>query len=118
MVFELVEAFAGNKNAARVLLYIQNYGEGYATLIARTFDTSLNPVVQQLTRLEQRQILVQHTYGRTRVYAFNPRFPLLRELQTLLERALALATEQEKQDYFMQRRRPRLRSKRYKLIED
>ena len=118
MAIELIEALAGNKTAARVLMYLQNYGEGYASAIARTFGTAVNPVVQQLDRLEQRGVLVQRPYGRTRVYTWNPRYPLRRELQALLERALELATEREQEEYFMERRCPRLKGKRYELVEN
>lgn len=117
MVIDLVEALAGNKTAASVLLYMQSYGEGYASAIARTYGTAINPVLQQLERLEQRGVLVQRLYGRTRVYTWNFRYPLRRELQVLLERALELASEREKEAYFMERRRPRLRGKDYELDE-
>ena len=45
MVIELVEALAGNKTDARVLLYMQSYGEGYESAIARTYGAAVNPVL-------------------------------------------------------------------------
>ena len=117
MSIELVEALVGNKTAARVLMYVQNYGEGYASAMARTFSSAVNPFVQQLDRLERGGILVQRPYGRTRVYTWNPCYPFKRELQALLERALDMATDQEADAYFMERRRPRLKGKPYAIIE-
>ena len=90
MSIELLEPLVGNGTGARVLLYIQNYGDGYAAGIARTFGLSKSQVMKQLDRFERGGILVQRPYGRTRVYQFNPRYALRKELQALLERALAL----------------------------
>jgi len=34
----MLEGIFGNASAEKVLLYIEQYGEGYATAIARNFD--------------------------------------------------------------------------------
>ncbi len=40
----MLESLFGNPTVERVLLYLQNYDEGYATEIAATFSTSLSVV--------------------------------------------------------------------------
>lgn len=44
----------GNETAGRVLLYVQNYGEGHARTIAQTYALSRRVVQKLLLRLEAR----------------------------------------------------------------
>lgn len=97
----------GNLTAERVLLYLQNYGEGHARAIASTFDLTLSAVQRQLTNLEQNGVLVSQMKGRTRVFSWNPRNPLQAELASLLEKALSLTPKVDRQRWFLQRTRPR-----------
>ncbi len=96
-----------NTTMEQVLLYVQNYGEGHARGIAATFALGLSGVQRQLIRLETDGVLVSQMKGRTRLYSWNPRYPLLRELAALLEAALALVTDDERQRWFLARTRPR-----------
>ena len=96
----------GNENASRVLLYIANYGDGYAAGIARTFGVPLYAVQRQLLRLEQGGIVASTMVGRTRLYRINPRYPLRKELTALLDRALRYLPEEETKRHYRQRRRP------------
>ncbi len=112
----LIEPLVGSAAAERVLLYLANYGDGYAAGIARTFGLSASQVQKQLDKLEQGGILVQQPKGRTRVYTWNPRWPLREPLLELLEAALAMTPEDAQKQYFRDRRRPRLKGKRYELV--
>ncbi len=107
----MLETLFGNKTAERVLLYMANYKSGYATKISQTFGISLNMVQKQLDKLEQGSILVSRLEGKTRIYQFNPRFFLYKDLSSLLSKALAFTSDAEKQNYYMQRTRPRRRGK-------
>jgi predicted ArsR family transcriptional regulator len=97
----------GNDTAEKVLLYLQNYGEGYARGIAATYGLALNGVQRQLLNLEQAGVLVSQTKGRTRVFQWNPRYPFRRELSALLEKALSLVPEAQARAWFLARQRPR-----------
>ena len=103
----MLEPIFASKAAERVLLYLQNYGEGNATGIARTFACPLSVVQKQLIKFEQAGVLVSRLVGRTRLYSWNPRFALKAELQALLGGALALMPRDETRKYFRERRRPR-----------
>jgi len=116
MAIELIEPLVGNSTGAKVLLYLANYGDGYASGIARTFALSVSQVLKQLERFEQGGILVQRPLGRTRLYTWNPRWPLRQELQAMLQKALTRSSEYETQAFFRERRRPRLKGKPYELI--
>lgn len=104
----MLEGIFGNASAEKVLLYIEQYGEGYATEIARTFDgLSLHMAQRQLDRFERAGALVSTLKGRTRLYSWNPRYPFLKELRALLARGLDVLPPAERKRYFSDRRRPR-----------
>lgn len=97
----------GNPTAERALLYLQNYGEGHARAIASTFDLTLSAVQRQLIKFEQNGVLVSQMKGRTRLFTWNPRYPLRAELTALLERALSLLPKSAHRRWFLKRSRPR-----------
>jgi DNA-binding transcriptional ArsR family regulator len=104
----MLEGILGNATAEKVLLYLEQYGEGYATEIAETFeDVSLSMVQRQLERMERAGLLVSLLKGRTRLFAWNPRYAFLDEVRALLRKALSWLPDRERQRYFSQRRRPR-----------
>ena len=47
----------GSRSAERVLLFLIARGEGYATEIARVFETDLSPIQNPLERLQQGGLL-------------------------------------------------------------
>jgi len=50
---------------------------------------------------------VSRSVGRTRQFEINPRYPFLRELKSLLDRALTFYSAEERERLVMNRRRPR-----------
>lgn len=107
----MLEGILGGRNAARVLLYLQNYGDGYATEIARTYGVALRPIQQQLDRFERADVLVSRLRGRTRVYEWNPRGPLIPRVRSLVATALEFVSPSDRERYYRARRRPRARGK-------
>ena len=107
----MIEVLLGSKNAERVLIYIFAREEGYPREVARYFNTDLKSIQKQLDKLEAGGVLVSREVGRTRPYVFNPRYPFLSELKTLLEKTLSFYPESEQQELVMNRRRPRARGK-------
>jgi len=109
-----LETILGSRTAAYVLLFIEAYGSGYASQVAKTFNMPLNGVQQQLRKFETDGVLISYTVGRTRVFEFNPRGNTIRNLRQFLAAELAflasdssdLPTEVYRQ-YFSQRKRPR-----------
>ncbi|MBO6598011.1 MAG: helix-turn-helix transcriptional regulator, partial [Pseudomonadales bacterium] len=102
-----LEAIFGNRTAASVLLYIENYESGYAKRIADTFEMPVSVVQDQLRKLESAGVLISRTMGRTRVFEFNPRNPSVRNLRIFLKGELSGLPESETKRYFRQRQRPR-----------
>jgi hypothetical protein len=104
----VLEGIFGNASAEKVLLYLEQYDEGYATAIARTFDgLSLHMAQRQLERFERAGALSSTLKGRTRIYTWNPRYPFLKELRALLARGLYALPPAERKRFFSERRRPR-----------
>ncbi len=103
----MLETLFGGATAEKVLLYLASYGEGYAKEIADRFSIPFSMVQKQLMKFETSGLLASQLKGRTRVYAWNPRFPLKGEALALFQRALEFVPEEEQQRYFRGRRRPR-----------
>lgn len=103
----MLDAVFGSKAAKNVLLFMQNYGEGYGLDIARTFDLYPTSVNNQLKKLEGAGVLINRPIGRTNLYTWNLRNPLVKPLRALLQETLESLPEQELQAYYRQRRRPR-----------
>lgn len=107
----MIEVLLGSKNAERVLIYIFAREEGYPREIARFFNTDLKSIQNQMDKLETGGVLVSRAVGRTRPYVFNPRYPFLPELKSLLEKALSFYPANEQERLTMNRRRPRAKGK-------
>jgi predicted transcriptional regulator len=107
----MLETVLGSLTCERVLIFITAREEGYAREIATFYTTSLAPVQKQLDKLEAGGVLVSRTVGRTRLYTFNPRYPLLFELKAFLVKALSFYDQEFQARLLFDRRRPRRRAK-------
>jgi DNA-binding MarR family transcriptional regulator len=109
----MFEAVFGSVAAERTLLYLQNYGEGYARAIAETFGMSPTQASKQLEKLENGGVLISRSIGRARVYYWNERNPLVADLRRLLQSLLESLPPDEIETHYRQRRRPRRKGKPY-----
>jgi hypothetical protein len=107
----LLEPIFGSSNRERVLIFLQAREEGYAREIARFFETDLSPIQYQLEKLEAGGVIVSKQAGRTILYRFNPRYALLDELKSLLNKAISFYPDDLQEKLLMNRRRPRRRGK-------
>jgi DNA-binding transcriptional ArsR family regulator len=104
----MLKGIFGNKTAERVLLYLEQYGDGYGRAIAATFeDVSVSMALAQLKRFEAAGILVSRRQGRTLVFSWNPRSIFVEDVRALLRKALDALPEEERKRYFRERQRPR-----------
>jgi len=107
-----LETLFGGKAAAKVLLFLENYGDGYASLIAKTYEMPLSEVQKQLNKLEEVSILVSRMVGTSRIYTWNPRDPALEGLRQFLRNTLEYGIPDDTlRKYYRQRRRPRRKGK-------
>lgn len=107
----MIESIVGSINCERVLTFLNAREEGYAREIASFYESSLAPIQKQLDKLEAGGVLVSRTAGRTRLYTYNPRYPLLAELSAMLEKTISFYDEGLRERLLLNRRRPRRRGK-------
>ena len=107
----MIEPILGSASSERVLMFLFARDQGYAREIARFFNSDLAPIQKQLEKLENGGVLVSKLAGRTRVFSFNPRYPMLDEVRKLLEKTLQFYPDDTHEALTMERRRPRRRGK-------
>lgn len=101
----------GSKAAYHVLMYLENYENGYASRIANTFDMSLNEVQKQLAKFEDAGLLVSRKEGTARVFYFK-KSPVTDELRKFLQAMLKVLPVSTLNKFYRERRRPRRGGKR------
>lgn len=97
----MLEALCGNKSVQKILLFLFVNGKCYGAQLQRSLKTALTPIQKALLRLEKGGIVLSYFEGKTRVYTFNPAYPLLNELEALLKKAYSMLHPQEKRDYYV-----------------
>ncbi|MFO7811471.1 MAG: ArsR family transcriptional regulator [Pelovirga sp.] len=107
----MLEALFGTLNKERVLLYLFARDEGYPREVAKFYGADLRSIQNQFENLEVGRVLYSRMIGNTRLYAFNPRYPFLEELKTLLDKALSFYPDSEREQLVMVRKRPRRKGK-------
>lgn len=107
----MLETILGSSSSEKVLMFLFARDQGYAREIARFFDTDVAPIQKQLEKLENGGVLVSRLVGRTRLFSFNPRYPMVEELRSLLEKTLQFYPDDVRENLTMVRRRPRRRGK-------
>jgi predicted transcriptional regulator len=100
----------GSKAAYQVLMYMENYNQGYASQISKTFGMSLSQTQKQLQKFEQLGLLVSRKEGSARVYYFK-RSPIVDALRKFLSSMFDSLPESTISEYYRQRRRPRRQGK-------
>ena len=85
----MLRSFLGSNSRERILTFLASNREGYASEIAHTSGLDLFAIQKQLQQFETDELLQSHPVGRMRVYSFNSKYPLLKELKSLIEKALA-----------------------------
>lgn len=80
----MLEGLFGNKSAEKVMLSIFNFGELHASAIAKLHSTALDPIKKQLERFEEAEFLTSRIVGRSKLYRFNEKNPLVKPLKQLL----------------------------------
>jgi hypothetical protein len=107
----MIETILGSSSSEKVLMFLFARDQGYAREIARFFETDVAPIQKQLEKLEHGGVLVSKLVGRTRLFSFNPRYPMVAELRGLLEKTLQFYPADVRESLTMVRRRPRRRGK-------
>lgn len=107
----MLEPLLASVNCERVLIFLAAREEGYLREIADFYQTAPAPILKQLEKLEAGGVLFSRLLGRTRLYGFNPRYPFLKELKALLDKALTFYPDDIRARLLESRRRPRRKGK-------
>ncbi len=107
----VMETLFGGSTAAKVLMYLQNYEEGYAGGISKTFDIPLSMVQRQLKKFEGGDVLTSRLVGNARIFTWNARNPTVTPLRALLGDSFKYVPEDEINRFYRERRRPRRTNK-------
>jgi hypothetical protein len=95
----MFESLFGNPTVEKILFFLLINGDGYPTQIAERFQISLNGIQQQFQRLDDGGVVVSERVGKTRVYRFNPRYPLMSALREFLRHAAKHIEQEELKNY-------------------
>ena len=85
----MLRSLLGSDSRERILTFLVGNQEGYASEIAHASGLDLFAIQKQLQQFETDGLLQSQPVGRMRVYSFNLKYPLLKELKSLVEKALA-----------------------------
>jgi len=97
----MLEVLCGNKTVQKILIFLFVNHKCYGTQLHHALNTPLTPVQKSLARLEKGGLLSSYYEGKTRLYHFNPAYPLMEELEMLLKKAYTLLPPQEKKNYYV-----------------
>lgn len=95
----MLKALCGSATTEEILFFLFLNGKCYGTQLKKCLQIALTPIQKSLARLEKEGIVTSYYEGRTRVYTFNPAYPLLSELEALIKKAYLLLPPQIKKDY-------------------
>ena len=102
----MLEGLCGNQNIQKILLFLFVNGKCYGTQLHRSLNTPLTPLQKALNRLEKGGLISSYYEGKTRLYQFNPGYPLLNELELLLKKAYTLLPADNKKAYYVIKENP------------
>lgn len=105
----MLEYLFTNKNVEKILMYLNLHGKANATELSRAFESALDPIQKTLKKLEEGGLLASFLEGKTRVFQWNPRYPFLKEIQNLAEKAYTFLPLNIQERYFQQKKRKRPR---------
>jgi hypothetical protein len=92
----MLEAFCGNKNIQKVLLFLFVNNKGYGTQLQRLLNTPLTSLQNALNRLEKGRVITSYNEGKTKLYQLNANHPLSFEIEQLLKKTYTLLPPHEK----------------------
>lgn len=95
----MFEVICGSKTIQKILIFLFVNGKCYGTQLHHLLKSPLTPIQKGLLRLEKGGVILSNYEGKTRIYQFNPAYPLLNELEQLLKKAYTLLSPHEKKLY-------------------
>lgn len=109
----MLENLFGNAVIEKVLFYLLKNERTYPSEFSRILNIPLFSCQKAFERLEKGGVVVSTNEGKTRIYQFNPRYPLKNELFQFLEKAYTFLPQELREKYYELpiRKRPRRKGK-------
>ena len=112
----MLASLFGSENVKKVLLFLFVNRKCYAAQLKRYLDTALTPLQKAFSRLEKSGIISSYFEGKTKLYHFNPTYPLLEELEALLKKSFMLIPVQEQKRFYLTRDSTQLKQSGQKIL--
>ena len=103
----MLDKILGSESAMKIMLHLIHYGEIYPSAVAKDYQISLSGVQKQFKRFEEAGILVSKLVGKSRVYLFNKKSPVVKPFIDLIKVYYDGLSLEDKEQLFSTRRRPR-----------
>lgn len=105
----MFEDLFGSKIVEKICFYLVANQKCYASELKKRLGLPLFGIQNALGRLEKQGVIVSFKEGKTRVYQWNPRYPLLAEFRAFISKAYSYLPEDMKLKYYevQERKRPR-----------
>lgn len=99
----MLQTLFGSQSVVKVLYYLFVNGHCYASELRKQFGSALTPFQNALEQLERDGVLMSELHGKTRLFRFDPGYPLLDDLERLLQSAYHLLPPEEKKQYLLEK---------------
>jgi predicted transcriptional regulator len=83
----MLEDLFGSKIVEKICFYLTVNQKCYASELKKCLELPIFGIQNALNRLEKHGVIVSIKVGKTRVYHWNPRYPLLTEFQRFIAKA-------------------------------
>jgi len=105
----MFEDLFGSKIVERICFYLIANQKCYASELKKRLQLPLFGIQNALSRLERQGVIVSFKEGKTRLYHWNPRYPLLAEFQAFISKAYSYLPKNLKEKTYEMpvRKRPR-----------
>lgn len=105
----MFEDLFGSKIVEKICFYLVANQKCYASELSRHLRLPIFGIQNALGRLEKQGVIANFKEGKTRVYQWNPRYPLLAEFKSLIAKAYSYLPPDLKEKYYEipLRKRPR-----------
>ena len=103
----MLDKILGSTTAMKIMLHLIHYKEIYPTAVAKDYQISLSAVQKQFQRFEEAGILVSKLVGKSRVYFFDKKSPVVKPFIELIRVYYDRLSLEDKEQLFGTRRRPR-----------
>lgn len=96
----MLQALLGSRSSERILLFLLVNETCYPHQLFGVLDLSLSPIQNTLQRFERGGILISRPEGKRILYEFNRSWPLMDELEKLLQKAFTELSIEERKMYY------------------